>query len=69
MIYSTFWVGCPDCDLKSALDHAAREIGNYSYLHVAVRARFAARWTLASIWVKPNQISLQPYWRGGSHKK
>ena len=66
MIYSTFWVGCPDCDLKSALDHATREIGNYSYLHVAVRWNTG---TLASIWVKPNQISLQPYWRGGSHKK
>ena len=30
-IYSTFWVGCPDCDLKSALDHAARDVGNHSY--------------------------------------
>ena len=29
--YSTFWVGCPDCDLKSALDHEARDIGNHSY--------------------------------------
>ena len=29
-IYSTFWVGCPDCDLKFALDHAARDIGNHS---------------------------------------
>ena len=24
--YSTFWVGCPDCDLKSVLDHVARDV-------------------------------------------
>ncbi len=69
VIYSTFWVSCPDCDLKSALHYTARDIGNHSYWHVTVRARFAVRWALDSIWVKYDQNPLQPCWQGGSHKK